>query len=100
MSEQSEKHEPLDDVYAMMTAMSEWDAKKHAEHVHWIFKRLIGVDNETAVTNLVATGYNRASRLADAPPTASDLDRVGFNMYERNVTLKKLDRAVCFYATS
>lgn len=54
------------------------------------FEYGLEIDNETAVDNLIAAGYNDIDRLRYVPPSGDDLDKLGFNMYQRNLTLKVL----------
>jgi hypothetical protein len=68
--------------------LSKWTPQLHAQCVRQFFLRGLEIDNEVAVDNLIAAGYDRMACLDEAPPTRDDLDKLGFSMYQRNKLVK------------
>jgi hypothetical protein len=64
--------------------LSEWTPESHTQRMREFFQRFLKIDNEIAIDNLIAAGYDRMACLDEAPPTRDDLDKLGFTMYQRN----------------
>ncbi len=73
-----------------IASVDRWTPEQHAQVVRGFFKKGVGIDNEPAVANLIKAGYDRFACLEEAPPTGDDLDKLGFNMYQRNRVLVAL----------
>jgi hypothetical protein len=86
--ESEENPQPLPQ-YQTPEPSLKWTAEEHALSVHAYFRH-IKVENPLAVDNLIGAGYDRMTKILEHPPNATDLDKLGFNMYQRNVTLKVL----------
>eukprot|EP01127_Copromyxa_protea_P002795 TRINITY_DN1273_c0_g2_i1.p2 TRINITY_DN1273_c0_g2~~TRINITY_DN1273_c0_g2_i1.p2 ORF type:complete len:132 (+),score=20.95 TRINITY_DN1273_c0_g2_i1:212-607(+) len=50
----------------------------------------LGINNQTAGQKLISNGYISVAQLNSAPPSAADLETLGFNMFERNLILQIL----------
>jgi len=53
------------------------------------FLAKLGIKNQNAEENMVKAGYESASNLMEAPPSAEDLNRYGFNDFQRNKILQE-----------
>eukprot|EP01127_Copromyxa_protea_P012629 TRINITY_DN330_c0_g1_i6.p1 TRINITY_DN330_c0_g1~~TRINITY_DN330_c0_g1_i6.p1 ORF type:complete len:175 (-),score=23.25 TRINITY_DN330_c0_g1_i6:314-817(-) len=50
----------------------------------------LGIDNQMASQKLISNGYISVAQLNSVPPSAADLDMLGFTLLERNLILQTL----------